>query len=141
MITFLPYPDFDESARVLDRARLGKQRVEAWMILRSLCGETTGWNHHPAVKMWQGYEHTLCRYLLAMCREWQARGYVDNLAGQLLGLRLPATARGSNPPWLGSPDLHRSHRANLARKDPAYYVPKFGNLPPEPYVWPVNHHD
>lgn len=28
MQTFLPYPDFVESASVLDRQRLGKQRVE-----------------------------------------------------------------------------------------------------------------
>jgi hypothetical protein len=33
--TFLPYADFAESARVLDRARLGKQRVEALQVLRA----------------------------------------------------------------------------------------------------------
>lgn len=31
--TFLPYPDFKASAKVLDRSRLGKQRLEAYMIL------------------------------------------------------------------------------------------------------------
>lgn len=34
--TFLPYPSFEESARVLDWRRLGKQRVEAQQILRVL---------------------------------------------------------------------------------------------------------
>jgi len=29
MQTFLPYPDFARSAAVLDRQRLGKQRLEA----------------------------------------------------------------------------------------------------------------
>ncbi|HET9348893.1 MAG TPA: pyrimidine dimer DNA glycosylase/endonuclease V, partial [Arthrobacter sp.] len=29
MQTFLPFPDFQQSAAALDRARLGKQRVEA----------------------------------------------------------------------------------------------------------------
>ena len=33
MQTFLPYPDFARSARVLDRKRLGKQRVETLQVL------------------------------------------------------------------------------------------------------------
>ena len=37
--TFLPYPDFVKSAKALDYKRLGKQRVEAWQILRALRGE------------------------------------------------------------------------------------------------------
>jgi hypothetical protein len=36
MQTFLPYPDFRESARVLDNKRLGKQRVECLQILQTL---------------------------------------------------------------------------------------------------------
>jgi hypothetical protein len=36
--TFLPYPDFAESAAVLDRMRLGKQRVETLQIAQALWG-------------------------------------------------------------------------------------------------------
>jgi hypothetical protein len=36
MQTFLPLPDFIESAKVLDYKRLGKQRVEAWQILKAI---------------------------------------------------------------------------------------------------------
>lgn len=36
MQTFLPYPDFCGTALVLDRKRLGKQRVEALQVLRGL---------------------------------------------------------------------------------------------------------
>lgn len=36
MQTFLPYPSFSESARVLDNRRLGKQRVECLQILNTL---------------------------------------------------------------------------------------------------------
>ncbi len=36
MITFLPYPNFFDSAACLDRARLGKQRIEAYQILKDL---------------------------------------------------------------------------------------------------------
>lgn len=36
MQTFLPYPDFAESASVLDRQRLGKQRVETLQVMKAL---------------------------------------------------------------------------------------------------------
>lgn len=36
MQTFLPYPNFNESAQVLDRQRLGKQRVEVLQILQAI---------------------------------------------------------------------------------------------------------
>ena len=41
MQTFLPYADFPGSAKVLDRKRLGKQRVECCQILNTLLGEDT----------------------------------------------------------------------------------------------------
>ena len=43
MQTFLPYPDFIASARVLDSKRLGKQRVEALQVLRGLIRPGYGW--------------------------------------------------------------------------------------------------
>lgn len=69
MQTFLPYPDFAESARVLDDGRLGKQRVEAYQIVRTLDEVTRGWRHHPVVKMWRGHADALIDYGLAMCIE------------------------------------------------------------------------
>ena len=47
---------------MLDPLRLGKQRVEALQILRALTVPGYGWRHHPAVKMWAGYEEALVRY-------------------------------------------------------------------------------
>jgi len=47
MQTFLPYPDVEASARVLDTKRLGKQRVECLQVLRGLTIPTYGWCHHP----------------------------------------------------------------------------------------------
>ncbi len=38
MQTFLPYADFERSAAVLDRQRLGKQRVETLQIFQALTG-------------------------------------------------------------------------------------------------------
>ena len=51
MQTFLPYANFEDSAKVLDWRRLGKQRVEADQILNIISGKTEklGWRNHPPV--------------------------------------------------------------------------------------------
>lgn len=136
MQTFLPYPDFADSAAVLDDVRLGKQRVEAYQILRSLLEITQGWRHHPAVRMWRGHTNALVDYGLAMCVEWTARGRADTVHDKLLELR--RRGRALRPAWLGDEAFHASHRSNLLRKDPEWYG-RFGWLePPDlPYVWPV----
>jgi len=136
MQTFLPLSSFAESARVLDEVRLGKQRVEAYQIVRSLDGVTKGWRHHPAVKMWRGYEGALVRYGVAMCDEWLSRGRADTVRDKL---RLHARrGRMKLPPWFGDEAFHASHRSNLLRKDPDWYG-QFGwaEGPELPYIWPV----
>lgn len=135
MQTFLPYPDFAKSAKSLDRARLGKQRVETWQIVQSLTRPEYGWKHHPAVKMWRGHVPALASYGLAMCDEWIARGYNDSLRERFLPL---LEENPSMPEWLGSPDIHASHRSKLLEKFPEWYNtqgwPDKAGLP---YVWPV----
>lgn len=151
MQTFLPYPDFAATATVLDARRLGKQRVEVLQILRGLTVPGYGWRHHPAVKMWAGYEEALVRYGLEICQVWSARGYADTCAASLTtelasrcGVspvrRQPELAAARElPPWLGDPALHLSHQAALLRKDPQHYGPRFGVVPHDlPYVWPAS---
>ncbi|GIE79971.1 hypothetical protein Aph02nite_59210 [Actinoplanes philippinensis] len=146
MQTFLPFPGFLDSARVLDQKRLGKQRVETIQVLRGLIQPGYGWRHHPAVKMWHGYAEGLVRYGLDMCEVWVAAGNADTCAATLVAdLGLPAVrdqaalaAAGDLPPWLGDPALHESHQSALIRKDPAFYRPLFTPEVPDdlPYVWP-----
>ena len=148
MQSFLPFPDFRATAAVLDPRRLGKQRVEALQILRGLTVEGYGWRHHPAVKMWAGYEEALVRYGLDICEAWTGLGRADTCS-----LTLVQDARGSCglttirsqealsragelPPWLGLEELHRSHRSALLRKDPEYYGQVFDEPADLPYVWP-----
>ncbi|HWU09138.1 MAG TPA: MSMEG_6728 family protein [Streptomyces sp.] len=151
MQTFLPYADFRRSALVLDQRRLGKQRVEAIQVLRGLTVPGYGWRHHPAVRMWTGYEEALVRYGLDMCAAWTAEGRADTCAATLrkdltASLRRTAVrtdaelaAAGELPPWLGDEAFHESHRSALVRKDPAYYRPLFPDVPPDlPYVWPAS---
>jgi hypothetical protein len=148
--TFLPSPDFVESARVLDHVRLGKQRVEALQIIRALTWPVYGWKRHPAVLMWRGHEEALGAYALAVCREWCGRGFADTCAGTILtdlaaaGVAVPPrsqaelAAAGALPAWLGDEAFHRSHRAALVRKDLDRYGPRFPDADPAlPYVWPV----
>lgn len=131
MQTFLPFPDFERSARVLDYRRLGKQRVEAFQIIRTLRGISKGWATHPAVLMWQGHDACLGLYMDAMIREWIARGYRNTMA--LSGSDPDAPP----PPWLGDEAIHASHRAALLSKDPDHYG-GFGwaEAPAYAYVWP-----
>lgn len=138
MQTFLPYRSYEESARCLDRQRLGKQRIEAMLILHILRGDGwQRWRNHPAVRMWRGHEAELVRYGVAMCDEWIRRGYRDSTRERLLAL-MPAVDNGP-PEWLGYERLHSSHRSNLLRKDFDYYR-RFGwkESPDQPYYWPVS---
>ena len=139
MQTFLPYPSFAESARVLDRQRLGKQRVECLQILNALTGKSKGWVNHPATKMWAGYEMLLCHYGIAICEEWLKRGYKDNVCYKnITRIYLETNDNGVViPPWLDE-KFCSSHRAALLFKNPEWYG-QFGwtEKPELNYIWPV----
>lgn len=149
MQTFLPYPDFEASARALDQKRLGKQRVETIQVVRALTRPGYGWASHPAVLMWKGFEEALGRYGFTCCAVWTELGHGDTcaltIATDLRAAGIGAvrsqaelTAAGALPPWLGDDDLHRSHQSSLLRKDPEHYGPLFPGVPDDlPYVWPV----
>lgn len=139
--TFLPWPDEKKSAQALDNKRLGKQRVEGLQILRANLGLTKGWRNHPAAVMWRNHEGALAQYICAMCDEWEARGYVDNVRAQVLELwktnNFPNESF-TKPWWWGKKQIHRSHKSNLKRKDPDYY--RFKVPDDLPYEWPTQTH-
>ncbi len=137
MQTFVPYPTFIESAKVLDYRRLGKQRVETLQILNSLTGVgRAGWKNHPAVKMWAGHENGLCAYGVTICEIWQAMGYKDTVLDKLSVICAPDLS--DLPEWWGDERIHSSHRANLLRKMPDHYE-QYGwtEDPNMPYYWPT----
>lgn len=149
MQTFLPYADFERSARVLDLKRLGKQRVECIQVLRGATRSDYGWRHHPAVLMWKGYEEALGRYAVTCCEVWTERGFADTCAATIgadlrrvdvavVRSQAELRAAGALPPWLGDGAFHRSHQSSLLRKDPEHYGPLFPGVPDDlEYVWPV----
>ena len=149
MQTFLPVADFEESARLLDSPRLGKQRVETLQVLRALELPDYGWTSHPVVRMWRGRTPALVAYGLAMVRVWRERGFADTthtliaeFAPDVVGVPQEELARaGMLPSWIGDEAVHLSHRSNLLAKEPDFYrpllQPLFGAEPEDlPYVWP-----
>ncbi|MFW3170585.1 MSMEG_6728 family protein [Geodermatophilus sp. CPCC 206100] len=149
MQTFLPVADFEESARLLDSPRLGKQRVETLQVLRALELPDYGWTSHPVVRMWRGRTAGLVAYGLAMVRVWRDRGFADTthtliaeFAPDVVGTPQEELARaGLLPSWVGDEALHLSHRSNLLAKEPGFYrarfTERFGPEPDDlPYVWP-----
>lgn len=147
MQTFLPYPSFVESARVLDNKRLGKQRVEAWQILQILTGKSRGWRNHPAVTMWEGSEGVLVKYGVAVCVEWVRRGFTDSMLSRfqdVVALDALSPLSYEYPDWFARKDFHAAHRSVLLAKNQAHYS-QFGwtEAPAVrgadgkwPYVWP-----
>lgn len=139
MQTFLPYASFGMSARILDRRRLGKQRVETLQIMTALL-TGKGWVNHPATLMWRRYEWALLKYQEAICFEWTDRGYEDTCLEktQTLFARHRHWAQELTMPyWLGDTDFHERHRSQLLQKDPWHYSIFFHNTPLDlEYWWP-----
>ena len=140
MQTFLPFHDFKKTAKVLDRLRLGKQRVECLQIFNTILNNKKGWANHPAVLMWRTYENHLVDYGLAICQEWIGRGYKDTCFHKIKKWQklAPNGFKGMPPEWLGDEQLHSSHRASLLFKNPEWYSQfKWPEVPKLDYFWPV----
>jgi len=122
-------------ARSLDNKRLGKQRVEAFQILNTITGKSTGWLNHPATKMWVSNEWQLANYGYEICQEWANRGFKDSLEQRFWNfLNQNGNMWKPKPWWCYEPLIHLTHQSNLMRKAPDFYsyeVPD--NIP---YVWP-----
>jgi hypothetical protein len=140
MQTFLPYTDIEKSAEVLDYKRLGKQRVEAIQIVRTLFSITSGWNNHPAVKMWRNYESFLIKiYLRTIMNEWKKRGYRNVKCEEHYRkfISIIGSKESIQPIWLNE-SLCITHRSKLIQKDEKFYGPLFPDTPRDlEYLWPV----
>jgi hypothetical protein len=130
MQTFAPLPSFEDSARVLDYRRLGKQRIEARQIINTIL-HGGGWENHPAVHMWSRNVNALMRYHDVCVQEWIMRGYRNTM--DMFG---PAVY--TMPEWWGDPVFHATHRAALLFKNYKHYS-QFGweEIPQVQYAWPT----
>jgi hypothetical protein len=152
MQTFLPHKDYVESAKCLDRIRLGKQRVECLQIMKALTDKDYGWQSHPAVNMWRGLEWELFMYSKAICKEWTGRGYKDTCWDKIrrvfwedVWAKHPQIdpksdniklSKDVSPIWQDDDELYTSHKSNLVRKNPEHYFSfKWGVKHDLPYKW------
>ncbi len=127
---------------MLDRARLGKQRVEVWQLLNG------SFPHHPASIMWQGYEHALTAYGIICCKYWIRMGHDDSILPALQGRRQALIELGTYPLvwpwWYGHPAMVCTHQSKLYHKGSPKWVAlqervgKPAGMEPMrlPYLWP-----
>lgn len=141
MQTFLPSSSYLYAAQYLDNKRLNKQILEGYQILKVLSTNGRAWRNHPAVLMWEGHEHSLRTYTLAMAKEAHLRGIkvdknlqnIDDLTGMF-----EHTWGHEDPEWFKEPEITRviaTHRARLYIKDPIYYS-KYAKMVDSPYNQP-----
>ena len=137
MQTFLPYPDFQKSAEVLDKRRCFNQVNEAGQIINCLLGNSNAWKNHPAVKMWVGYELLLQHYyniFLGYCLD------VHKINTQKKFYPYQDFDSIPKPFWLGKEIFHRAMRSRLIEKNPEFYKDKFpgdSGFNEGKYWWPV----
>jgi len=146
MQTFLPYPNYHNSAACLDNKRCWKQVVEAKQILNALRlkieGIKSGWQNHPATLMWEGHDTQLCKYGIIFAEESLRRGIKHKQLPILIDLCVSLQGYGDAiPDWMGDDRIHASHRARLLYKNPDWYQ-QFGwsekpRSEAEGYFWPV----
>lgn len=135
MQTFLPLPNYRATAQCLDYRRLGKQRIEAKMLLEILTTDDKhpNWRHHPIVHLWRGYEYSVCMYGMIMCEEWIDRGFKDNT---LKWFQDKHAELKDQPYQYFSEELRSSHRAALLAKDFIHYSQmSWKEKPVINYVW------
>lgn len=119
MIIYLPYPKFEASAKALDLRRLGNQRRDVHVLLRSLLEDRVGPKNLRLFSMWRGYEAALANYGVALSAEIDSRGYEDPFyfaSFEVIHRFNVSFLEATVPPWLGDAALHASHRALLKRE-------------------------
>ena len=142
MQTFMTHDNYVDTAKSLDNKRLGKQRVEAYQILKALRGDydkTGAWVNHPATLMWRNHEYELALYGLTVSVEFYERGFDGYPMMQKftdLCNHLQSGNRESYPWWVNNKLLQMTHQSNLVRKDWFHY--KYDVPNNIPYIWPMS---
>jgi hypothetical protein len=136
MQTFLPEADFELSVRALDSRRLIKQVLETQQIITIIENKKGAWSRHPACLMWADHVPCLALYGLTAAKEYTRR--YGKIHACVANIKPYGKNSATYPWWFGDIRLHRSHRANLLRKDRLYYRQYRKTCrPDEPYWWPV----
>lgn len=123
MQTFIPYPDVIESLRVLDKRRLGKQRVEAKQLIDTILDrpmpngkQRHGWRNHPAAVMWRNYLPALIYYYNSSLVVFEERGGKNDKLQPEDHIVIDELRQADLPWWWGNEQVHSSHRSRLLFK-------------------------
>jgi hypothetical protein len=145
MHTYLPYSNASINTAILSEVDLSQQIRAGLTILETLHGRDKGWQWHPAIGMWNGFEEMLAQRIVQLGIEWVNQGFRDtfNISGRLesmgYDLRYLRSQNVSTPWWWGDKPFHAAQRAALVRHDRSWYAPIFkgkvdGGLPE---LWPL----
>jgi Pyrimidine dimer DNA glycosylase/2-cysteine adaptor domain len=116
VITFCISSIPEDTFSILDNKRLGKQRIEAQTIIKTLDGQGSGYSVSlPIVRMWEGHVDALKYYFNCCVDEWKKRGYKNTLE------KYEVKEDVVFPWWFGNKQIHESMKASLLRKDNEYY--------------------
>lgn len=144
MITWLTRKGYGTAAKDLDDERLLRQLKNTVAILDMLqdLGRDDEEYNNPELKMWRGYEYSLCMYgqmcvMAAMNRHMLSDKNDAGFFRRMLGDMKDAGLDQEKPPWHGDVDIIRSHRSRLVQIDPKFYGPVFPGTPKNmPVLWP-----
>jgi hypothetical protein len=153
MQTFLPYRNFEASAKILDTVRLNKQLLECRQMFSAMAGQSKFGAHHPATKMWTGHQSLLWDYVLAVREELDRRGTPTqknmDAAFEFYHM-LPTQRQKTYPEWYDEREqmllIETTHRASLYNKNQDHYRNFLGealmvNENPQPWMCcPVGTH-
>ena len=157
--TWVPLEDMTASAATLNQQHIVAQLGEGSIVLRALLEpcDGAGWRHHPAVRMWRGYEPAFVRYLVLHSAEARRRGYYTvnfdrrfTTAGgaadffdtnfAVVSAHMPPNLVPASivMPWWWGGEIHARDRAALVARFPEHYGPIWPDVEPldEPW-WPV----
>ena len=86
--------------------------------------------------MWHDYSNALVFYGIAICNEWVSRGYNDTCLDKIEA-HYDRSQDLTMPHWLGSENIHLSHKSMLIQKDPLFYGSLWPTAPRDlEYIWP-----
>lgn len=133
MNVFLPYPDYFESIKVLDKKRCWKQVVEAKQLIDAILGKgSISWRKHPACKMFMKNVNSLIKYH-NICLDYCIKKHNIKVVKSKFIPYVVGTLK--NPNWLGDEEFHKVMRQNLTRKNPNHYSQFWTEEPREGYIW------
>lgn len=163
---FIIVPNIQLTADMMDKKRIGKQRIEVKQIIDILeeidkngSSKSKSRVSHPAIKSWIGYTNHLKVYFNIIVRKWISYGFKNNYElydiderpynivpcifdGKTASYDISKFNQYSFPFWVSFPPFYMSHQASLCRKDPLHYRGLLRDeLKPflnNGYFWPSN---